>query len=606
MNNKNIVTSELDFDLIKQNLKNYLKGQQEFSDYDFEGSGLSILLDILSYNTHYNALYTNLAINESFLDSASKRASVVSVAKLLGYTPNSAACPTATISLTVNAATIDRPPSILVLPKYSTFTTSIDNKSYTFYTVEEHSSYVSRTNTYSYSNVIIKEGTLLNFRYTYIPGARYIVPNPNIDLSTLTVRVKESIDTEVYTEYSLVDNIIYLTSKNNVYFIKEIDGNLYEIQFGNGVIGSQLANGNVIIIDYIATNKTLANNARNFGYNGQDLLGLTPTIYTQVRAVGGDEPEDIDKIRFNAPRVYSAQNRCVTKNDYESIILTHFPQAKSVNVWGGEDHFPPSYGDVYISVLPTAANFLTSEQKDYLLGEVLAPRKSLTIHNKLIEPNYIDVALNTAFYYDSEMTNYTQKDVINLVRTNIRNYSYTELEFFGKRLRYSQLSNVIDTTEPSITNNITTLKLYTYLTPYYNTEYDYSIDLGNPIFKNIIDAESVLSNGFYIPNLSEVVYIDDVPNNTNIGTLRLFYYDATTKVVVKEIGKVDYANGMLYLLNLTINKLYCDNLRIMFKPSSNDVVSVRNQIIRIPDNLVTITGIKLSDYTKYKFTPSRL
>lgn len=606
MNNKNIITSELDFDLIKENFKTYLNGQQEFSDYNFEGSGLSILLDILAYNTHYNALYTNLAINESFLDSASKRSSVVSIAKLLGYTPNSASCPTATISLSLNATNVDNAPSLLILPKYSAFTTSIDNRSYNFYTLEEYSSYISRSNTYSYSNVIIKEGTLLKFSYNYLIGARYIIPNPNIDLSTLSVRVKENSNTEVYTEYSLVDNIIYLTSSNNVYFIKEIENNLYELQFGNGVIGSELSSGNIIEINYIATNKTIANNARNFSYNGQDLLGLTPIIYTQVRAAGGNEPEDIDKIRFNAPRVYNAQNRCVTKNDYESIILTHFPQAKSVNVWGGEDHYPPSYGDVYISVLPTTGNFLTSEQKDYLLGEILAPRKAITVHNKLIEPSYLDVALNTAFYYDSEQTNLSQLEILNLVRNNIRNYSYTELEFFGKRLRYSTLSNVIDATESSITNNITTIKLYSYLTPYYNTEYDYSIDLGNPIFKNLIDAESVLSNGFYVPNISEVVYIDDVPNNTNIGTLRLFYYRETTKIVVKEIGRVDYNNGILYILNLTISKLYCDNLRFMIKPASNDVVSIRNQIIRIPDNMVTITGIKLSDYTKYKFTPSRI
>lgn len=606
MNNKNIITSELDFDLIKENLKTYLKGQQEFSDYNFEGSGLSILLDILAYNTHYNALYTNLAINESFLDSASKRSSVVSIAKLLGYTSTSAICASAKIALSLNASTVDRPPSLLILPKYSPFTTNVDNTTYTFYTIEEYSSYISRANTYSFSDVIIKEGTLLNYSYTYVTGARYIIPNPNVDINTLVVKVRENADTDIYTEYSLIDNIIYLNSNSKVYFIKEIDNNLFEIQFGNGVIGSELVTGNIIEITYIATNKTVTNNARSFSYNGQSLLGLTPNIYTQVRASGGNEPEDIDKIRFNAPRVYSAQNRCVTKNDYESIILSHFPQAKSVNVWGGEDNYPPSFGDVFISVLPTTGNFLTAEQKDYLLGEVLAPRKAITVHNKLIEPSYLDVAINTTFYYDSELSSLTQRDIVNLVRTNIRNYSYTELEFFGKRLKYSRLSNIIDDSEPAITNNITRLKLYTYLNPYFNTEYDYSIDVGNPIFKNIIDAESILSNGFYIPNIPEVVYIDDVPNTTNIGTLRLFYYSGTNKVAIKNIGNVDYSNGILYILNLTISKLYCDNLRFMVNPSSNDVVSTRNQIIRIPDTLVSVDGIKLSDYTKYKFTPSRV
>jgi len=606
MNNKNIITSELDFDLIKENLKTYLKGQSEFSDYNFEGSGLSILLDILSYNTHYNALYTNLAINESFLDSASKRTSVVSLAKLLGYTPNSATCATAKIALSVNANNVVNPPSILALPKYSTFTTSIDNTTYTFYTTEEHNSYLSNTNLYTFTDVTLKEGVLLPYRYVYQEGVKYIIPNPNVDLSTLSVRVRESEETEVYTEYSLVDNIIYLNSNSKVYFIKEIDNNLYEIQFGNGVIGSELSTGNIIELEYIATHKTVPNGAKSFSYNGSSLLGVTPIIYTQVTASGGNEPEDIDKIRFNAPRLYSAQNRCVTKHDYESVILTHFPQAKSINVWGGEEHFPPSYGDVFISILPTTGSYLSEEQKDYLLGEILAPRKSLTVHNKLVEPNFIDVKINTSYYYDSELTNLTQKDITGLVRDSIRNYSYNELEYFGRRLKYSKLSNTIDNTDASITNNITTLQLYIYLTPIYNVEYDYIVDIGNPVYKNLVDAESVLSSGFYIPNLSNVVYIDDVPNATGIGTLRLFYYKETTKVIIKNIGTIDYNNGVIYLTNLVISKLYCDNLKFRIIPSSNDVVSLRNQIIRIPDSLISIEAIKLSNFNKYKFTNSRI
>ncbi len=606
MNNKNIITSELDFDLIKENFKTYLNGQQEFSDYNFEGSGLSILLDVLAYNTHYNALYTNLAINESFLDSASKRSSVVSKAKLLGYTPNSSSAAYAKISLVINASSITDPPAILTLPKYSQFTTSIDNRTYSFYTLEDYSSYKSNTNVYSYTDIIIKEGVLLKYRYPHNIGGRYVIPNANVDITTLNVRVKENSESEVYTDYSLADNIIYLTNTSNIYFLTELDNNLYEIQFGNGVIGSELANGNIIEITYIATNKSVSNGAHSFTYNGQELLGLTPTVYTQIIAGGGNEPEDIDKIRFNAPRFYSSQNRCVTKHDYEAIILSHFPQTKSINVWGGEDNYPPSYGDVFISILPTTGNFLSTEQQNFILGEILSPRKSLTVHNKLVDPTFLDISANITVYYDPELTNLSKNDIITTVRNNIRNYSYTELEFFGKRLKYSRLSNIIDNSEISISNNISTIKLYTYISPFYNIEYDYIIDIGNPIYKNLIDAESVLSNGFYIPNLNEIVYVDDIPNSTNIGILRLFYYKENTKISIKEIGTIDYNNGILYINKLLITKLYCSNWRFQFKPSSNDVVSLRNQIIRFPDNYVNIDAIKLSDHTKYKFTPSRL
>lgn len=606
MNNKNILTSELDFDLIKANFKNYLSGQSEFSDYNFEGSGLSVLLDILSYNTHYNALYTNLAINESFLDSASKRENVISKAKLLGYTPNSATCATAKVSLSVNANSLATKPGTIILPKYSTFTTAIDNVTYTFYTIDEHISYLNNNNMYVFTDITIKEGIYLTFRYVYNNGSKIIIPNPNVDISTIVVKVMDNNDMINGIEYTLADNIIYLDKNSKVYFLREIDNGLYEIEFGNGVIGSAISVGNIINISYIVTNKSVVNGAKKFSYTGDGLLGLEPIVYTQYAASGGNNAEDLDNIRFNAPRFYSAQNRCITKHDYETVILSHFPQAKSVNVWGGEENIPPSYGDVFISIVPTTGLFLSDEQKDYIINEVLAPRKALTVHNKLVEPFYIDVALNTTYYYDKDKTSLSQKDLTGLVYTNIRDYSYNELEYFGKRLKYSRLSNIIDNTELSITNNITKLSLYVYLTPVYNIEYDYTINLDNPIFKNLVDAESIISNGFYIPNLSNVVYIDDVPNNTNIGTLRLFYYNETVKVVIKNIGTVDYNNGIIKLNNLVIYKLYCEGLRFKIIPNSYDVVTSRNQIIRIPPNMITVESVKLSDTEKYKFTSSRI
>ena len=311
--NKKINVTTLDFDDIKTNLKTFLSGQQEFQDYDFEGSAMSVLLDILAYNTHYNALYNNLAINEMFLDSARKRNSVVSLSKMLGYSPRSATCSTATVTLTVSAPNSGA--TTLTLPAYTPFTTTVDGTNYTFYTTGSVVS-TSPTGVFTFQNLNIVEGTPLSFNITVGTGTRYIIPNANIDLNTLTVRIQDSATSSVYTTFTKADTLVNVDSTTKTYWVKEIDEGLYELTFGDGNLGMELDTGNIVHLNYFVSSLDAPNKARQFTYGGGTLIsGAQVSVVTTGIAAGGAAPEDIDSIRFNAPRMYASQNRAVTPDD---------------------------------------------------------------------------------------------------------------------------------------------------------------------------------------------------------------------------------------------------------------------------------------------------
>lgn len=396
MANKKISTAELDFDQIKTNLKAFMQGQTEFQDYDFEGSAMSVLLDVLAYNTHYNALYTNLAVNESFLDSATKRNSVVSRAKEIGYVPGSAKCSYATVNITVSATTST--PVALTLPAYSPFTSTIDDVQYTFYTLEDTTAVLSG-NTYTFTGVTIKEGVPLSYKYVVTENQKYVLPNKDVDLSTVTVRVQENQTSSSFETFINNEDIVTLTSTDPAFFVKEIENEYYELEFGNGVIGKALSTGNVVNINYFVSNKGAANGARSFVYQGSTLLGGIVSVITTMEATGGVDKEGIDTIRYNAPRAYSAQNRAVTVNDYRSTILSKYDEADSVNVWGGEDNVPPVYGKVFISIKPKSTETLSAGQKDFILNNIIKPRNVVTITPEFVDPEYIYLAVSTTAYY---------------------------------------------------------------------------------------------------------------------------------------------------------------------------------------------------------------
>jgi hypothetical protein len=589
MANKKLSTTELDFDQIKSNLKTFLQGQTQFQDYDFEGSGLSILLDVLAYNTHYNALYTNLAVNESFLDSASKRNSVVSIAKSLGYTPQSATAATAIIDIVVaNPATT---PDTLIIPKNTPFVTTIDGTSYNFYTVDDITA-VYLSNKYTFTNVRIKEGSPLLFRYTVSPLQRFIIPNENVDLSTLSVKVQENSTSSLYTPFNLETNIVNIDNTSKIYHVQEIDGGLYEVIFGDGVLGVSLDNGNVVHLNYMTTNGSGANSAKLFSYQGTSLLGGTVSVTTVSSAVGGDELEDIESIRYNAPRAYSAQNRGVTVEDYKSLILANHPATQSINVWGGEDNLPPVYGKVFLCIKPKNALTLSTDEKDAIKRDILDKRNVVSVIPEIVDPTYLYIEVNSNIYYNPRVTSKSAEDIATLSIQTIQNYNTNYLENFDSIFRSSKLTSALDSTEPSITSNITTIKLHSRVTPKFDTYAKYTINLTNPIYYSGVPEEAVLTTGFYVPNSDKLHYMDD----DGVGHIRLFNYVGPTKNFVNtSIGEIDYTNGIVKISNLYITGLDPSNafpeLQFTFKPQSYDAVSIRNQLVTIPSDYITVNVI---------------
>lgn len=591
MATKKISTTELDFDAIKTNLKRYLQDQDQFSDYDFDGAGLSLLLDVLAYNTHYNALYTNLAVNEAFLDSASKRASVVSKAKELGYVPRSARSATAKVNAVFTLNNISAP-NLYELPRGTLFTSSINGKQYNFVTVDSNVA-VKSNGKYSFNNIEIKEGKNLTIRYSVSSISRFIIPNANADISTLRVRVQDTAQASTYSTFVSSTSILDVDGTTPVYFIKEIDNQLYEVEFGNGVIGKALESGNVVVLDYIVTEGSKANGCSSFTYNGAQVADSSVVTSLVQAAIGGQEPEDIDSIKWNAPRAYASQNRCVTLDDYRYLILQNFSNADSVNVWGGESNYPPSYGDVFISIKPTEGTTLSDSEKSYLLNDVIGPRKIVTIHPKLVDPSYINMEMDVTVYYNPNATARTANDIITIVKDTILNYDNDNLNTFGAVFKQSALSRLIDYSEDSIASNIITFKLHRFLPVNYNQVSQYVINLANPIYNSGVPEESIVTTGFYVLGQSKICYIDDLPaENSNTGTLRMFYYEINgVKTVVKNIGTVDYSAGVINLNDIVITDIVGENLDFIIKTQSQDVASVRNQIVNIDPTMLTVNVI---------------
>ncbi len=612
MQNNKINVSELDFDNIKNNLKEFLREQPQFADFDFEGSAMSVLLDVLAYNTHYNALYTNLAVNESFLDSASKRSSVVSLAKSLGYVPDSVRCAGATVDLVVRNPSTTQ--TVATLPKYSVLQTTVNGSVYNFYTMEDTTAvYNSDDNSYTFSDVNIKEGSVLTFSYIAGAGQKYTIPNTNVDISTLSVRVQDSQSSSIFTTFIRQENVLIIGSNDPVYFLKEIEGELYELEFGNNVVGRALNPGNVVNMTYMTTNVNgIVNGAKTFTFEG-DFLGVKPVVITKLAASGGGDKESIDTIRYNAPRAYSTQNRGVTVNDYKNIILSEYSEAESVSVWGGEDNIPPVYGKVFVSIKPKTTETLSQVQKDFVKNSVLKSKNVVSITPEIVDPEYIDVEVNTTVYYNPKATARGTNDIKNLVLNTIRNYAETYLDSYDGVLRFSNFTTEIDDSESSIVSNITTLKLHRQVDPKYNVYAQYNIELGNPIYTSGYPEESVLSTGFFVPEYDFAVYLEDFPTDTEVGVMRLFRYDLNlNKEYLINVGTINYKTGSIELNNLNVIGLDGPVAELIIKPQSNDVISIRNQLVRIPEETITINVIvdrissgDAAGNSNYIFTTSR-
>lgn len=596
--NNKITTTELDFDNIRFNIKSFLRGQSDLSDYDFEGSGLSVLLDVLAYNTHYNALYTNLAINESFLDSAVKRESVVSKAFELGYLPRSASAARAKVNIKIT--NVSGSPDTIVLESFTPFTSNVNGSPYTFYNISPYTA-TNVLGTYTFNNVELVEGTPLTQSYIVSPQSRYIISNIDCDISTLTVDVLTNINSSKVTKFRKVNDILTVTASDTVYFIKEIENGKYEIQFGNDRIGKSVDNGNVIKLSYFVTNKTSANGARVF--NSGSLSNAV--INTVTPSKGGSEPETIDEIKHNSPRFYSASNRAVTNEDYKSIIINKFPNVESIQVWGGDEDLPPVYGKVFICIAPKYSTVLTDAEKIIIKQEILKSKKVVTITPEFVDPFYLNIALKTTIYYNPNITTQTANTLVTQVTNNILNYNNTDLRKFDSIFRYSKLMNVIDSTDQAITSNISSLIISRKLLPKYNVVANYYFHIDNPIYSAGVPEDAVTTNGFYVSGDSNINYIKD----DGYGNLQRYYLDTSNnKVIVNnKQGVVTYSTGEIKLIALNITRLAQADLIFSLKLQSNDIISIREHIVRIDPLQLEVSAIAETKVvgSQYIFTPSR-
>jgi hypothetical protein len=527
-----------------------------------------------------------MTINEMFLDSASKRNSVVSLSKMLGYVPRSAICSKATVSLTLTTPTVG--PSVLTLPAYSTFSTSVNGVQYTFYNTSSYTITGAGTQ-YTFPDIKIIEGTPLTFNWEVTAGSIYVIPNSTIDLTTLKVQVQESSSSSIFETYTNGNDITIANSTTRVYFVKEIDDGLYQLTFGDGVIGKKLDNGNVVHIEYMASNLSAPNGARLFNYTGTTLISnATNNISTSVVATGGAAAEDIESIRFNAPRTYAAQNRAVTPEDYKAVIYSALPNAKSVAVWGGEDNNPPVYGKIFVCVKPVDASKLTTAEKSNLISTILNSKNVVSVQPEIVDADSINIALNVTAYYNDRETTRTAEELKTIITNTIFDYDTNELERFESIFKFSKLSRLIDTCEASIISNITTVALRRKLTPRYNVSAQYLINLINPIFFSEVPGGSISTTGFYISDSDELHYLDD-----DGGNLRLIKYGSTAnKIVVNpQIGFINHQAGVIDIRNLHITALADVDFEISIKPASNDVVSALTSIAQIARDHLTVNVI---------------
>ena len=589
--------SELDFDSVKANLKTYLSNQTEFSDYDFEGSGMSVLLDVLAYNTHYLGYNANMLANEMFLDSADLRSSVVSLAKTVGYTPTSATSSTADIKAVVNNAT----GTSLTMTRGTKFTTTVNSQSYTFVNYADVS-IAPIDGVYTFSSVTLYEGSLLTFKYTVDTTdteQRFIIPNDNVDTTTLTVKIQESSSDSTTAVYKKATGITELDDTSKVFFLQEIENQKFEVYFGDGVLGKAVADGNIVILEYVVTNRDAANGASTFALSG-NIGGFSDvTITTNSNASGGTGPESISSIKYNAPRDYSAQDRAVTADDYKTKVKALYANAQAVQVWGGEDHSTPNYGKVYISIKAKSGANLTVATK----GSIVASLKRYAVASvtpTIIDPETTYLTLVSNFKYNSSLTT---KDVTTLqtnVLSTISTYNTDTLQNFTGMFRHSALGKNIDATDTSILSNVTTVKMYKTFTPTLNSALKYTISYNNAFYNPHADHNKtaggiVSSTGFKINDDSSASehFLDD----DGSGIIRAYYLVSGVRTYTDAtFGTINYTTGEIVLTaaHLTsvsnVDGATSTVVRVFVIPNSNDIVPVRNQVLQIDTANSTVTG----------------
>jgi len=597
MASNKLTVSDLDFDNIKINLKTFLQGQSEFQDYDFEGSGFAVLIDMLAYNTHYLGFNANMLANEMYLDSADIRKNIVSLAKMLGYTPTSARASNATLSVKVN--NVPTTTTSLTMNKGTVYTTSVDGTSYQFVT---NQSYTVQPNAgvFQFDNVNVFEGTLVTFKYTVDSNdvdQKFIIPSNNADTSTLKVSVQTSVSDTTTEVYNLANSYSGLTDITKSYFLQESDDERYEVYFGDGILGKKPVDGNIVILEYVVTNKTEANGASSFVLSG-DIDGFSNvTITTTSNAANGSEPQTKESIRFNAPLQYTAQDRAVTSKDYETIVKSVYANAQSVSAWGGEDDETPQYGVVKIAIKPISGSTLTTSTKESIKTQ-LKKFNVVSVRPEFVDPETTTILLTSNVKFSAEATTKTADTIKSNVITTLSGYNTNTLNQFDGVFRYSKIIGLIDNTDTSIVSNITTVKIRKDFTPLIGTSSKYDVYFRNALFNphsghNAAAGGILSSTGFKIDGDADTIYFLD---DDGQGNVRRYSLSGSTRTYANNTqGTIDYSTGAVSISSLNVSVV--ENIRgaastvieLTVTPQSNDVVPVRDQILNIDTANSTIT-----------------
>lgn len=593
----------LDFDQVKESIKSYLRANSNFTDYDFEGSNLSILIDILAYNTFINSYNTNMVANEAFLETSSLRDNVISHAENIGYVPRSSRGSRSKVSFNISFSN-ESTASTVTLKKGPVAVSNIVNSNYPFSIVEDVTVPVKNL-VAAFSELEIIEGSVVDQSFTVntaLSDQKFILNNPKIDTTTLKVRVKESSSSSIFTDFRLVENIIGESSSEPIYIIKEYKDETYEIIFGDGFIGKKLENGNVVEVSYIVCNEDETNGFQNFVFTGRLIDGnesVVPntgiSLTVDQPAIGGSKLESIKSIKNYASRYLATQNRAVTTTDYETLIPKLFPKAQSAVAYGGETLTPPQYGKVFVSIKPDNSSFLSLFDKNFIKTE-LKKYSPVGIDVVIEDLKYLYIELDVNAYYSTNLTS-SVSDVRSKIFTTLSAFSQSsDITRFGGRFKYSNFLSSVDDTDVSIKSNVTNVVIRRDLIPEFNSFFSYELCYGNSLFAPLNTSYNIKSTGFTIDKYTDTVYLTDLATSSTSGTLLLFRIglDGNPEVLESNVGTVNYTTGELLIdsLNITSTSLSNGVIEVECLPQSYDLIGLRDLFLDLSVEKSTVTMIK--------------
>jgi hypothetical protein len=600
--------TNLDFDQIKTTLRDYLKSNSNFTDYDFEGSNLSTILDVLAYNTYITSYNANMVANEVFIDSATLRENVVSLARNIGYIPRSKKAARATVSFFVDTTNITPAPASLTLKKGPIASTSgaFGNQSFVFSILEDITVPVV-DNIASFNNIQIYEGILLNTNFTYTsrnPNQRFILPNSGIDTDLISVLVRNNPSlTTVSVKYNLQDSLFGIDKESEVYFLQEIEDERYELIFGDNVFGKALQDGYYVEASYIVTNGDSGNGIGQFSFSGRLTYTRNSIEYavssgislltTGLSSIGGESIEGVESIKKYAPRIYASQNRALTANDYETLIPAKiYPETESISVFGGEELIPPQYGKVFISIKPRTGDFLPNLIKENIKMK-LKKYAVAGIVPEILDLKYLYLEIDSKVYYNTNLTP-NSAYVSSIIQANANKYAESnELNKYGARFKYSKFLKIIDDSHASVTSNITKVQMRRDLRAALNTLAEYSIGFGNEFHIKSMDGYNIKSSAFRVSGIQQDVYLSDIPDtNRKTGSIFLFTVPSTTSlsptILRRGVGKINYTSGIITLnpINVTSAKIKDGQsiIEISIIPQSNDVIGLQDLYLQLDIN----------------------